>query len=96
MLRASNQIKDLASRVDNASPAEWQTMTRQFDELKMNVEQIRHALEELAKVRKKGGVRSRGIDKFIDSIEEGYGRYWCSTDKKWKTRKGPKQSRKSK
>ncbi len=62
----------------------------------MNVEQIRHALEELAKVRKKGGVRSRGIDKFIDSIEEGYGRYWCSTDKKWKTRKGPKQSRKSK
>lgn len=95
MLRASNQIKDLASRVDNASPTEWQTMTRQFDELKMNVEQIRHALEELAKVRKKGGVRSRGIDKFIDSIEEGYGRYWCSTDKKWKTRKGPKQKRSS-
>jgi len=183
MLRAAGQIKDLASRVDNASPSEWQLMTRQFDELKMNVEQIRHALEELAKVRKKGGVRSRGIDKFIDSVEEGwkskvagaalaaanliapsaqaeepekpitiayvkidgevrkynlgdrfanakeaeefisgvlskqglqgyqldirhgypkkkevkegYGRYWCSTDKKWKTRKGPKQSRKS-
>lgn len=183
MLRAAGQIKDLASRVDNASPSEWQTMTRQFDELRMNVEQIRHALEELAKVRKKGGVRSRGIDKFIDSVEEGwkskvagaalaaanlitpsaqaeepekpitiayvkidgevrkynlgdkfanakeaeefisgvlskqglqgyqldirhgypkkkevkegYGRYWCSTDKKWKTRKGPKQSRKS-
>lgn len=30
-----------------------------------------------------------------ESIEEGYGRYYCSTDKKWKTRKGPKQSRKS-
>lgn len=28
-------------------------------------------------------------------FKEGYGRYWCSTDKKWKTRKGPKQSRKS-
>ena len=28
-------------------------------------------------------------------VKEGYGRYWCSTDKKWKTRKGPKQSRKS-
>ena len=28
-------------------------------------------------------------------VQEGYGRYWCSTDKKWKTRKGPKQSRKS-
>jgi len=28
-----------------------------------------------------------------DSIKEGYGTYWCSTDKKWKQRKGPKQSR---
>lgn len=30
-----------------------------------------------------------------ESIEEGYGRYWCSTDKKWKQRKGPKQKRSS-
>ena len=30
-----------------------------------------------------------------EGLEEGYGRYYCSTDKKWKTRKGPKQSRKS-
>ncbi len=95
MMRAAGQIKDLASRVDNASPAEWQTMARQFDELKMNVEQIRHALEELGKLRKKGGIRSRGIDPMLDDINEGYGRYWCSTDKKWKTRKGPKQKRSS-
>jgi pterin-4a-carbinolamine dehydratase len=27
--------------------------------------------------------------------ESSYGRYWCSTDKKWKTRKGPKQKRSS-
>lgn len=27
--------------------------------------------------------------------EANYGRYWCSTDKKWKNRKGPKQSRSS-
>lgn len=27
--------------------------------------------------------------------EGSYGKYWCSTDKKWKQRKGPKQSRKS-
>ncbi len=65
MLRAAGQIKDLASRVDKASPSEWQTMTRQFEELKMNMEQIRHALDELAKLRKKGGIRSRGIDPFI-------------------------------
>jgi hypothetical protein len=65
MIRAAGQIKDLASRVDNASPAEWQTIAQQFDELKMNVEQIRHALDELVNVRKQGGVKSRGIDKVI-------------------------------
>jgi len=96
MLRAAGQLKDLASRAENASPAEWQIMARQFEELKMNMEQIRHALEELGKLRKKGGIRSRGIDPMLDDINEGYGRYYCSTDKKWKTRKGPKQSRKSK
>lgn len=61
MLRASGQLKDLAARAENASPAEWQLMARQFDELKMNMEQIRHALDELAKVKSKGGIRSRGI-----------------------------------
>ncbi len=28
-------------------------------------------------------------------LAESYGRYYCSTDKKWKERKGPKQTRKS-
>ena len=95
MLRAAGQLKDLAGRAENASPGEWQLMARQFEELKMNMEQIRHALEELGKKRKKGGIGSRGIDPMLDSIEEGYGRYYCSTDKKWKTRKGPKQKRSS-
>jgi hypothetical protein len=70
MLRAAGQLKDLASRAEGASPAEWQTMARQFEELKMNMEQIRHALEELGKMRKKGGVRSRGIDPMVDDINE--------------------------
>ena len=61
MLRAAGQIKDLASRVDNAGALDWDLMTRQFEELKMNMEQIRHGLEELKKVRAKGGIRSRGI-----------------------------------
>jgi hypothetical protein len=61
MARAAGQLKDLASRVDGASPGEWQTMARQFEELKMNMEQIRHALEELGKIKSKGGIRSRGI-----------------------------------
>jgi len=61
MLRAAGQLKDLAARAENASPGEWQIMARQFDELKMNMEQIRHALEELGRIKRKGGVRSRGI-----------------------------------
>lgn len=28
-----------------------------------------------------------------DPVREGHGRYWCSTDKRWKERQGPKQSR---
>lgn len=61
MLRAAGQFKDIAARVDSASPGEWQLIARQFEELKMNVEQIRHALDELSKIKKKGGIRSRGI-----------------------------------
>jgi hypothetical protein len=61
MLRAAGQLKDLAARADGASPGEWQLMARQFEELKMNMEQIRHALEELGKIKSKGGIRSRGI-----------------------------------
>jgi hypothetical protein len=61
MLRAAGQLKDLAARAEKASPGEWQTMSRQFEELKMNMEQIRHALDELGKVKSKGGIRSRGI-----------------------------------
>jgi hypothetical protein len=45
-------------------------ITRNFKELSMNIEQIRHALEELAKVRKQGGIRSRGIDKNIGEFVE--------------------------
>lgn len=37
-----------------------------------------------------------GIQEAVgETIDEGYGRYWCSTDKKWKERKGPKQKRSS-
>lgn len=62
MLRAAGQLKDLAARAENASPSEWQLMARQFEELKMNMEQIRHALEELGKIKSKGGIKSRGIN----------------------------------
>ena len=32
-------------------------------------------------------------DEEDEEVQEGHGRYWCSTDKRWKERKGPKQSR---
>ena len=28
-----------------------------------------------------------------EGVAEGYGKYWCSTDKRWKQRQGPKQTR---
>lgn len=64
MSRASRQLQDLAKRAENASAGEWETITRQFQELKMNIEQIRHGLDELKKLRSRGGIKSRGIEKF--------------------------------
>lgn len=65
MMRAAVQLKDLAARAQNASPVGWETISKDFDELAMNVNQIKHGLDELAKLRKKGGIRSRGIDRNI-------------------------------
>ena len=62
MMRGAAQLKDLAQRAEQGSAIGWETIARQFDELAMNVEQIKHALEELAAKRKKGGIGSRGID----------------------------------
>jgi hypothetical protein len=72
MMRAASQLKDLAARADNASPMAWQTIAKHFKELAMNIDEIEHGLDELAKQRRKGGVRSRGIDPMIDSIDEGW------------------------
>ena len=65
MMRAAGQLKDLAQRAESGSALGWESITRHFEELAMNIEQIRHALEELANKRKKGGIGSRGIDPHI-------------------------------
>lgn len=62
MARAASQLRDLAARSENASPWEWKRITRQFSELAMNISEIQHGLEELSKLRSRGGVKSRGID----------------------------------
>jgi hypothetical protein len=71
IMRARGQIKDLSQRADTDSLLGWESIARNFPELAMNIEQIRHAIEELAKKRKKGGIGSRGIDPNI-SAEESY------------------------
>ena len=65
IMRAKGQIKDLSQRSDTDSLLGWESIARDFPELAMNIEQIRHAIEELAKKRKKGGISSRGIDPHI-------------------------------
>jgi hypothetical protein len=49
---------------------------------RLQLSSIRRTVTHLANKKKQG-------------VVEGYGRYYCSTDKKWKTRKGPKQKRSS-
>jgi hypothetical protein len=65
IMRARSQIKDLAARVDSNELIVWEGIARQFPELAMNIEEIRHGIEELAKIRKQGGRRSHNIDKHI-------------------------------
>lgn len=69
MLRAANQLKDLAQRAQNASAMEWVSIGKNFEELAMNIQQIRHGLDELAKLRKKGGIKSRGIEPHLENTE---------------------------
>ena len=63
MMRAANQLKDLAARAQEASSTGWDLISKDFEELAMNINQIRHGLDELKKVRSKGGIKSRGIDR---------------------------------
>lgn len=68
--QARGQLQDLAKRAESDDLLVWQGIVRDakggmFMGLEQNLEQIRHAIEELSKQRKKGGIRSRGIDKHI-------------------------------
>jgi hypothetical protein len=78
MMRANSQLTDLARRAQNADPQEWQRIASLFSELAMNIEQIRHGLEQLAKKRRQGGTPSRGIDPDIRESNEGNKTVHCS------------------
>ena len=65
IMRARGQLKDLAERAQTNDLLTWEHITKQFPELAMNMEQIRHGIEELAKIRKQGGRRTANIPKHI-------------------------------
>jgi len=73
MLRASKQMSELAEMAKSENPNVWQHLARLFPELSMNVEQVKHGIEELAEIKAKGGRRSANIPSGLDrpnSIKE--------------------------
>jgi len=64
-MRARGQLKDLSERAQTNDLLTWENITRQFPELAMNMEQIRHGIDELARIRKQGGRRTANIPKHI-------------------------------
>jgi len=70
ILSARAQLKELAQLAESDNLLAWEQICQKakggmFMGLDQNIEQIRHAIAELAAKRRKGGVASRGIDKNI-------------------------------
>jgi hypothetical protein len=63
IMRARRQLQDLAKQAESDDPRIWDHITKLFPELDMNLKQIRHGLDELSKIKKSGGIRSRNIPK---------------------------------
>jgi hypothetical protein len=68
--QARAQLKELAELSESDDLLVWERITQlhkggMFMGLEQNLEQIRHGIAELAAIRRKGGVASRGIDKHI-------------------------------
>lgn len=76
ILQTRKQLQELARMAESDDLATWVQITKlakggMFMGLEQNLEQVRHGLEELVAKRKKGGVQSRGIDKFDESASAG-------------------------
>jgi hypothetical protein len=65
IMRARGQLRELAAKAESSELIVWESIARHFPELAMNIEQIQHGIEELAKIRKGGGRRVHNIDKHI-------------------------------
>ena len=72
ILQTRKQLQELARMAESDSLSTWMEITKlakggMFMGLEQNLEQVRHGLEELAEKRKKGGVQSRGIERFDET-----------------------------
>jgi hypothetical protein len=65
IMRARGQLKELAEMASSNELIVWESIARHFPELAMNIEQIRHGIDELATIRKGGGRRVHNIPKDI-------------------------------
>ena len=61
IMRARGQLRELTQKAESNDLIVWESISRHFPELAMNIEQIRHGIEELAKIRKGGGRRVHNI-----------------------------------
>ena len=66
MMRASRQMAELAEMAKSDDPRIWQHLAKLFPELAMNIEQVRHGIEQLAEIKSKGGRRSANIPSGLD------------------------------
>lgn len=69
ILQTRKQLQELAQMAESDDLGMWLQITKlakggMFMGLEQNLEQVRHGLEELAAKRKRGGIQSRGIEKF--------------------------------
>ena len=76
IFQARKQLQELAQMAESNDLSTWVQITKlakggMFMGLEQNLEQIRHGLEELASKRKRGGVASRGIEKFDEMGDPG-------------------------
>jgi hypothetical protein len=76
IFQARKQLQELAQMAESDDLGTWVQITKlakggMFMGLEQNLEQIRHGLEELAAKRKRGGVASRGIEKFDEEATVG-------------------------
>lgn len=65
--RAASQLADLARMAAQAneknSAIMWDSIVKHFPELETNIRSIQHGQDELEQLRRKGGIKSRGIDR---------------------------------